>query len=1060
MGRSDRRSSPLRFVRFLLLCLGALAVVALLGFAVVSSPTAQTWFLQRWGLPWLLSGHPDIHASVDSASATLSGVTVEGLRVEYRGDVLTAPTVSARLPLIRSLRTRRLLIRRLVAQGWTLTLQATPVPDKRPGAAPESGKPVAANATAPAPTQPRPEPGAADAGPAPASVAATRLFRGLLSRWSFPPAAAITAATLEGDVILPPTDGAQPVHVALEGGTLAAGQTAKFTINAHSTFANPALPFSTLAAHGNATVRITSAGTFTHAGFSGTLATDGIALPDDLVVSAGVSRDGPDGAETGALQFQRDDRQLALLVAGYDPATARFSGTVKLDLGPSDLAIWQRNPRVPLTAMAGELHFRADRVLRNIRATGNLTAAAQDWAVLSPALTPLGPLTLRTRFDVTQEGGSLQVSELRVFVVPPAASGLAGPTSTPTDVPAGTVATIGATQRFRIDEHTHAITLSHPAADWLHLTITHLPLASLPALPTGLRFGTGAATGTFGIRLAGGRVTVRPKAPLIAQQVSLRNSGGEVAQGLDLSATLTAEHSAGHGWDIAAKPLAVGARGRRLFTFEGRLSSVPDAYGRLPASGTWTANLDALTALASSPGLRFIRGRSASGTFSAFIGSAADLTGKITVTGHDPANTATATVAISVDDYRSASLHIPLKLSLAGKTADLTVDGTCVADPGARRVDLRVNATKLTLEDVRLLAGALPLQPAQPQPPGEAGTTPARRQPFWGDLVGRIRFDCDQLMADQHEFDEVGGTLELEHDRLQLRGGRADYNPVRVATLRRDRMDNTPIEPRSMITLEGIIRFNAAESPAYRLEATAGIDGMDARRLFGAAARGQDPLIEGRWTVADTISGAAANLRELIARRHEVLRLTSNAGMLRLLKTNVAASLPEPATPVADTVANVGSAVGWFFGVKPKPATAHLNPVTDAVLNFSYDVGDIGYNHLSLTATREASGRIDLANIEVDAREERLVGSGEIAAAPDQPVLARPLHLSLRLGVRGIPASRLAKTNLLSPGQDAQGYREFREPLQFGGTLTKIDRSGWTALLARAAKGNAETPKR
>ena len=336
----------------------------------------------------------------------------------------------------------------------------------------------------------------------------------------------------------------------------------------------------------------------------------------------------------------------------------------------------------------------------------------------------------------------------------------------------------------------------------------------------------------------------------------------------------------------------------------------------------------------------------------------------------------------------------------------------------------------------------------------QSETNPAAAvRPFWGSATGRIRFDVQRVLATKAEWDGLGGTLELQHGYVALHGGRLVYNPILPQKYDAEHVAQRNVEPHSAIALEGRITFNPGVAAPYALTAKGTVDMLDAVRVLGAPANDEQPAIEGHFAVADTITSTGANLSALLAQRRDEFRITSDAGTVRLLKTNVAAALPNPPTPVADTFASVGSAVSALFGHKTGPGNVKLSAKTNAVLNFSYDVAEIGFDQFSATALRDGDGAVEIRDISIHGSHAHLTGSGRIEAGPTTAGFAeRPLSLTLTLAVDGISAQRLAAAGLLAPAKDPAGFAVLREPIHIGGTLHRIDNTAWRDLLAKAAQ--------
>ena len=271
-----------------------------------------------------------------------------------------------------------------------------------------------------------------------------------------------------------------------------------------------------------------------------------------------------------------------------------------------------------------------------------------------------------------------------------------------------------------------------------------------------------------------------------------------------------------------------------------------------------------------------------------------------------------------------------------------------------------------------------------------------------------MTFAFDRLKTAGRELSDVSGSFDLDHGSLRLTGGRGGL-PHHVPA-----------------RLEGSIVFDPAAPIPYALKATAAIDEVDAAPFFAAPTSGEPAGVEGRFSVAGTITGSGINLADLIGRSQEEFRFTSskNGGILRLLKTSVAEAIPQVSTPVKDAVGGVGSfVVGSIFGMKRDSLESNKNPisknVSSAVLNFTDQIAEIGYDQITVTVPSEGSdGAIRLVQLAMTAPEECLTGSGQISSVAGLTLDAQPLSVDLQFGARGAIAELLQTAGLLSPVKD------------------------------------------
>jgi hypothetical protein len=319
------------------------------------------------------------------------------------------------------------------------------------------------------------------------------------------------------------------------------------------------------------------------------------------------------------------------------------------------------------------------------------------------------------------------------------------------------------------------------------------------------------------------------------------------------------------------------------------------------------------------------------------------------------------------------------------------------------------------------------------------------RAPFWGTWRGSVAFTFDALKAGDHEFSDVGGTLEIEPASLRLEGGRGG------------------IDHHSLTKVEGTVAFDAASDRPYQVRATTALaTEIDAATLFPAHESHQLALVEGRFSLSGDITGSGSSLDDLLGRSEAKFHLASTTGVLRLLQTSVAESIPEASTPVKDSLDTVGSAVGALFGHHEDFMNAGKNTLSknaEAVMSFTNEVAEIGCDSITVDAVRGGDGTIRLSAIEVKARDEHLTGTGTVSYESGTPLFREPLSVDLQLGVRGRAADLLSKAGLLSPSKDALGYALLSGPIHLGGTLERIDTGAWHQLLVEAATRKPEPAK-
>ncbi len=159
-------------------------------------------------------------------------------------------------------------------------------------------------------------------------------------------------------------------HVVIKGGGLAAGREGVFQFEARATASE--LPLTTVAGRGRLALALDSARTFDRIELTGNLAAQGVALPENLSLSAVAAVDPQTKAETYALDLGRGGRRVASIRAGFPAANGGLGGTWKVDVRDADLATFLPDLPLPGFTAAGEGDFAADAAFNQVRASGRL----------------------------------------------------------------------------------------------------------------------------------------------------------------------------------------------------------------------------------------------------------------------------------------------------------------------------------------------------------------------------------------------------------------------------------------------------------------------------------------------------------------------------------------------------------------------------------------------------------------------------------------------------------------------------------------------------------------
>jgi hypothetical protein len=990
-----------KFLRRLRACLIVLLVVVAILVTPAFIPAVQTWAAQSY-----LARQTEVHGTLGTLWAGFSFINVSNARLETQGAVLTLPSLDAHLPLLAAYRRRRFAIRSLEAKGWTLDLSKV----ARPAEA--AGPPSAPPAGAPAPLFQR---------QAEAAQKVVGAVAAALHTWRLPWDASFDGIDLEGDVILASPPGKDPVeaHLAIDGGGLSPGHDGVFHIEAE--LHDPELPVSPISLQGTLTLTMDSPRTLSRIELKTELASaEASRAPEPpLSVDVAVSREA-DG-DALAVDLSRPGRQVASVHMRLGAASPRYAGTWTADVRDSELAPLVPDHPLPSLAISGSGTFDAEDAFARVRAAGRLNVAAAHLGVLEPRLDQLGAITLEGRFGLARDGDVVRVTRLDV-----SAAGTG---------PVGAFKTL---QPFDVNLRTRAVTPSDPGADWIDLTVQRMPIAWFSYLTDRVTLTGGDASGAFLLRSGDRGIALRTKTPLAAAGLTVLGAGRVLGQGLDLSVPLVADWSP-KGWTLQAAPLVLSRGGQAVVTLAAKAQAPAAADQPVAVTATWSVDLDALAANRPASAPRWIAGRSASGDFSAKVGSSIALDAKLSLLGHDPGRTVTANLHADIDDEGGVAFDGPIKIGSGADASDVSVKGTWNGDVLGGGIDLTLTGDTVDWDHLRLLGGPL-ASVTGIQLPSAAAPAPGARDtiPFWGNWTGHVDATFGKLKAGGAEFNGAGGALYLRSGFIQLVGGHWMLPHTNVAKV------------------DGTLSFDPRSDTPYSVKGTADLNQVDAAPLYPGSGEDKEPGLEGHFSLAGTVRGSGATVGDLLNHTEAEFRLTSTSGILRLLATSVAEAIPEASTPVTDTLNSVGSAVGALLGTKRGALEQGKNPVSktaDDVISFTYEINEIGFDKIDITAVRGSDGAIRLTRFELVAPDEHLTGTGQIAFARDTPLKARPLSADLVFAFKGHPAELLGKAGLLSGRKDTAGYALLNQPVHLAGTVEHIDTSAWHDLLARAATG-------
>jgi hypothetical protein len=1003
---------------------GAFAACA----ALVFNPAIQTWTARR-----LFASRPGLHGSIGGLSVGLTEVDVTDLRLDPAGGSMALPSLRAEFPVLYAGLGKRLLIRRLVATGWTLDLSRAHWLSGQAADFPPSGGTRRRNP--PPPLVP-----AAYADET-AAVAALQVFEGLFHRLRLPVDLQLDGLDIEGDVILPPAPGyaSARMHVVLSGGGLAAGREGQFIFNLRTpaTAADPAI--GSVTAEGTVAAEMDTPRTFRRLVVRIDAAAAGGRFPPGAKLAVDMKAERSARSESYLFALAGKDKNLVAVQTDYSGDTHRLAGTWKLDASDDDLAPFALGRPLPAFAAAGEGSFDTDAAMNRLHVSGRIDATVDRLGAVRPELAAMGAVKLAAEFDLSHLGGKLRVDRLSVE--------LAG---------VRPIAQVHALQPFAFDVRTGALEVADPAHDLVGIALEDLPVDWAQPFLSGVVLTGGGLRGDFVASARAGGLALRAPTPLTVAGLSVTRSGQPLLSGVDVAVSLSADYTP-LGWEVQVSPCAVQRGGATLFTLEATAGRLAGANQPTKAAGRLKASLPALLSGSPAGGIpAFTRGEF-DGQFSVILGETSAYQANIKLSGlavGGPSNpeaspggeaveeagapqllpTITADMRADLDARGKWTVLAPFTFEGSDRKSDLTVAGT--VDPREAGIEFDGNLTsrELSFDDARVFGALLAAAARPPDRASEpvSGGMDSPAEAFWSRLTGRMTFALAKVRRDSLEWDNVSGVLLIRPAAFSIENLHAGLGVG------------------GELSGGGTLDFTAGAAEPYAWKADLAATDFD----FGAFSRllhpDQPPVVEGRFKISGQLRGAGANVDDLADGTQGEFQLASKGGIFRALRADVADSLKQSPALISQVLDSVGS----LFGIK-EDKTADAKQLIDKqgkiVVALADRLAEIPYDQVNLVARRGSDLNVNLTEFALISPEVRLSGNGRVAYQKGVPFAEEPFAFDGQLDARGRMADLLGSLGLLSAQQDDLGYARMARPFHLGGTLDAIDAGQWRDALVKAA---------
>ncbi|MBC2603077.1 AsmA family protein [Puniceicoccus vermicola] len=224
----------------------------------------------------------------------------------------------------------------------------------------------------------------------------------------------------------------------------------------------------------------------------------------------------------------------------------------------------------------------------------------------------------------------------------------------------------------------------------------------------------------------------------------------------------------------------------------------------------------------------------------------------------------------------------------------------------------------------------------------------------------------------------------------------------------------------SSMSMEGRLARNGEKVEA---NVDAKVNNLPTGELLQQMNPRETPAIEGLATVGASFQGSAGSLEDLPNWMVGTLQVGVKDGVIRSLK---------PEARVTKFV-NAGSIAGALLGSSLKrPGVSALGEITNLFK-------EIPFSKLSATLERTDERETVVDSILMLGAYFSMQGSGKVESGDLDQIPVTPMQLRLNLGSKPPLTEPLGVLALLGPNTDANGYREWKQPIEMTGTLAKPD---------------------
>jgi len=289
--------------------------------------------------------------------------------------------------------------------------------------------------------------------------------------------------------------------------------------------------------------------------------------------------------------------------------------------------------------------------------------------------------------------------------------------------------------------------------------------------------------------------------------------------------------------------------------------------------------------------------------------------------------------------------------------------------------------------------------------------------PFWSVVRGHFDLELGAVQSGPYRIDELRGRLELRDREVELKDLRGTMFAGRWGG--NVRIDYRPEDKEADHALTGEFR----------------IEQFDSSRVVQTVFPEELSSVDAKIDVRSTVRSRGNALPELIERTAGEFTVEGREGVVRL---------KVPKQELAATAAVFGG-------------TILLSPELRALGRLLKKFAEMPVDEIRISGERTEGGEVALKELRIESPQAKLVAKGRIPAVEGEPLMNRPLELSIDLAAKDEMAVILGGMSLIEKKPRADGYRGLKETFVLGGKAGEPDTGPLYDLLAKAVVGSKGT---